>query len=285
MTPPSGPGLELHGQGRTIESDEADALRAAYAADGAVVVRGLFSDDELALADRALQANIRDWSPLAQRASSADDGAFMEDFCSWDRIPDLEAFVRLPHAAALAGWLSESERIRLYHDHVLVRAAGTGQTTPWHQDQPYYNVDGRQNASMWVPLEPVSIDHGIRFVAGSHLGPWYLPRSFMDGAAKWFSEDELAECPDIEADPQRYPVVRWALEPGDAVFFHMLSLHAASGTSPDTARRVVSVRYLGDDMTFAPKPWRTSPPFTGLDRDLAPGASLDHPRFPILWER
>lgn len=29
-----------------------------------------------------------------------------------------------------------------YHDHVLVKEPGAESETPWHQDQPYYPVDG-----------------------------------------------------------------------------------------------------------------------------------------------
>jgi hypothetical protein len=47
-------------------------------------------------------------------------------------------------------------------------------------------------------------------------------------------------------------------------------------------RRAFSLRFLGDDTTHAPRPWVTSPPFTGLDRELAAGAPMDHPLFPRL---
>ncbi len=50
-------------------------------------------------------------------------------------------------------------------------------------------------------------------------------------------------------------------------------------------RRVLSVRYLGDDMVHAPRRWTTSPPFDGLDAELADGAPMDHPLFPLLWTR
>ena len=42
---------------------------------------------------------------------------------------------------------------RFYHDHVLVKEGRTRQRTPWHQDQPYYNVDGR-GVSAWIPRRP-----------------------------------------------------------------------------------------------------------------------------------
>lgn len=49
----------------------------------------------------------------------------------------------------------ESTEARLYHDHTLVKEPGTSQETPWHQDQPYYNIDGFQNVSFWIPVDPV----------------------------------------------------------------------------------------------------------------------------------
>ena len=33
-------------------------------------------------------------------------------------------------------------RVRLFHDHLLVKEAGSAEPSPWHQDQPYYCVDG-----------------------------------------------------------------------------------------------------------------------------------------------
>jgi hypothetical protein len=29
--------------------------------------------------------------------------------------------------------------------------------------------------------------------------------------------------------------------------------------------------------------WTTSPPFPGLEDELADGAPLDHPLFPVVW--
>ncbi len=255
-----------------------------YERDGAVCVRGAFSADEMDLARAAIDANMASLSPLAQRASRDDDGAFVEDFRSWQRIPELEGFIRSTLAAAIAAELMGSDFVRLYHDHVLVREPGTSQRTPWHQDLPYYNVEGHQNVSMWIPVDAVERDSTLELIAGSHLGPWYMPRSFLDEQAKWFEEGSLAELPDLSADPETYPVVGWALEPGDAVCFHMLTLHAARGTG-ERARRVLSIRFLGDDMVHAPRSWTTSPPFPGLEDELPAGAPLDHPLFPVLWAR
>ena len=112
-----------------------------------------------------------------------------------------------------------------------------------------------------------------------------MPRTFMSNEARWFPEGSLAELPDIEADRSRFELLGWALEPGDLVAFHMLSLHASAGVDGDRRRRVFSVRYLGDDMRHAPRRWTTSPPFPGLETELPAGAPMAHALFPLLIDR
>ncbi|QCB45604.1 phytanoyl-CoA dioxygenase family protein [Hydrogenophaga sp. PAMC20947] len=256
----------------------------AYAADGAVVLRGVLSAADLRQLEAGVERNLAHLSPLALVASEKDDpGRFVEDFCTWQNNPAYREILEnsaLPHIAAQ---LMQSETARLYHDHLLVKASGTRQPTPWHQDQPYYNVSGRQNVSFWTPVDPVPLASTLRFVAGSHAGTWYMPRTFRDNQAKWFPDGALAELPAIDAEPQRFRQLGWALEPGDCVAFHMLSLHASNGTPPGTRRRVFSARYLGDDARHAPRPWRTSPPFPGLRERLPDGAPMTDPLFPLVW--
>ncbi|MDP7176589.1 MAG: phytanoyl-CoA dioxygenase family protein, partial [SAR324 cluster bacterium] len=158
---------------------------------------------------------------------------------------------------------------------------GTLQRTPWHQDQPYYNIEGMQNISFQIPVDPVPIEWTLEFVAGSHQDPWYMPRTFLKKQAKWFQEDELKELPDVEANPDKYRVLSWALEPGDAVVFHMLTLHAGRGAG--ALCRVFSLRLIGDDIRHAPRSWKTSPEFPGLSDLLPAGAPMNHEFFPLIW--
>lgn len=250
--------------------------------DGAVCVRGAFDPDWVRLAAAAIEANLADLSPLAKRASPDSDGAFIEDFCSWQRIAEMERFVRESPAARIAAQLMASSTVRLYHDHVLVKEPGTRQRTRWHQDLPYYNIEGAQQVSMWLPVDPVPRSSTLEFVRASHLGPRYLPRTFLDHEAKWFPEGTLAELPNFD-NADHWPVIGWELEPGDAVFFDMLTVHGAGGVHGPLRRRVLSLRFLGDDIVHAPRPWTTSPPFDGLD--LAAGAPMNDPRFPVLFDR
>lgn len=263
---------------------------ASYAAQGAVVLRGLLNPAEVELLRQGIDANLAAPGPRAIVASQPDDpGFFIEDFCRWQDIPAYRALVLGSPLAAAAGLLMGGQTARWYHDHMLTKEPGTRQRTPWHQDQPYYNVDGQQNVSFWIPADPVERSSTLEFLAGSHLGPWLMPRTFMSQEARWFPEGSLAELPDIAADlardPRSHEILGWALEPGDLVAFHMLTLHTAAGVAPGRRRRVFSVRFLGDDMVHAPRPWKTSPDFPGLAERLPAGAPLEDALFPLLWQR
>lgn len=260
-----------------------DAMVAAFQRDGVVCVPGLLDSNQVDHARRAIQTVLERPGPLAQVASGKDDpGVFTEDFCRWTQLPDVEQLARRSRAPRVAAELMRSATVRLYHDHVLVKEGGTRQRTPWHQDQPYYNVDGR-GVSAWIPVDPVPENGCLELVAGTHRGPWLMPRTFLAGEARWFPEGSLEELPDIEANREKFDIRRFEMAPGDAIFFDFLTVHGAPGFAFPGRRRVLSLRYLSDDVRHAPRRWRTSPPFEGLEDELAAGAPMDHPLFPVVW--
>jgi ectoine hydroxylase-related dioxygenase (phytanoyl-CoA dioxygenase family) len=267
---------------RAAAAVSSEAAR-AYQHDGAVCLRGLLTPDDVALLREGIDTNLAAPSPRAIVASQPDDpGHFIEDFCNWQHNAAYRRFIFESPLAHAAARLMQSSTVRLYHEHMLTKEPGTRQPTPWHQDQPYYNVAGFQNVSFWIPVDPVRRASTLEFVAGTHRGPWLMPRTFMTNEARWFPEGSLAELPDIESTRAQQPVIGWALEPGDLVAFHMLALHASAGVDGDRRRRVFSVRFLGDDMRHAPRPWKTSPEFPGLADELPAGAPMAHPLFPLL---
>jgi ectoine hydroxylase-related dioxygenase (phytanoyl-CoA dioxygenase family) len=258
-----------------------DALVTEFQTIGACVIRGALTSDEIALLERGIEANLADPGPLAAVASRADDpGRFFEDFCNWQRIPEYEAIMKRSVLPRIAASLMQSNTVRIYHDHLLVKDPRTQQPTPWHQDQPYYNIDGCQNVSFWIPVDPVPRESTLEFLSGSHSGGWLMPRTFMSSQAKWFPEGSLEELHDMSKPENASRVIGWALEPGDCVAFHMLTLHASAGSRQ--RRRVFSARYIGDDIVHAPRAWKTSPAFAGLQDELPAGSAMAHPLFPLV---
>jgi ectoine hydroxylase-related dioxygenase (phytanoyl-CoA dioxygenase family) len=274
-------------QPASLSQDQIDQFQQ----DGAIVIRQALCANELSILRQGIETNLQNLSKLALIASEpSDPGRFVEDFCTWQSNQHYQDIMFRSALPRYAKNLMHSETVRLYHDHLLVKEPGTQQTTPWHQDQPYYNVSGRQNVSFWIPVDTVPKETSLRLLARSHLGPWYMPRTFRDQQAKWFPEGSLQELPVINesiglaADQQNLAqrVLSWALEPGDCIAFHMLTLHAASGVGPAQQRRVFSARYIGDDARHAVRTWRTSPPFEGLSERLGPDEKMVDPLFPLI---
>jgi len=173
-----------------------------------------------------------------------------------------------------------SETARIFHDHILVKEPGNSIVTPWHQDQPYYLVDGTQNVSFWIPLDPISRDRTIEYISGSHLwGKSFKPKRF-DGS-DLFEGDTSESIPDIDARRQDLDILGWEMEPGDAVAFNFRTLHGAPANTSTSRRRVISLRWVGDDAVFIQRRGTPSPAFPDLNYE--DGAPFTGPEFPIIY--
>ncbi len=260
-----------------ISQDHIDA----YARDGTVLIKGLFADHVAALR-AGVARNMAEPGPYAaENLKEGEGGRFFDDYCNWTRIPEFEDVIRQSPASEVAADLMQSSTVQLFHDHVLVKEPGTSKPTPWHQDGPYYFVEGQQNVSFWSPLDPVT-DASLRCVAGSHL--WdrpVLPTRWL--AEDSFYPDDAAFIPVPDPDAEGMRVLEWALEPGDAVAFHFRCLHGARGNETTARRRAFSLRLVGDDARYVERPGRTSPPFPG--HDMVPGQRLREDWFPVLLQR
>ena len=254
---------------------------ATYQREGAVVIRGLFADHVALLRD-GVARNMAEPGPYAaENLEAGAPGRFFDDYCNWRRIPEFETVALHSHAAEVAAALMQSRTVQMFHDHVLVKEPGTTRATPWHQDGPYYFVEGRQNVSFWSPLDPVS-EASLRCVAGSHLWPKpVLPVRWLKEDT--FYEDSTAFIPVPDPDAEGMDIREWALEPGDAVAFHFMCLHGARGNTSTARRRAFSLRLLGDDARYTERPGRTSPPFPG--HGMIMGQRLREDWFPVIFRR
>jgi ectoine hydroxylase-related dioxygenase (phytanoyl-CoA dioxygenase family) len=253
----------------------------AFARDGAVCLRGVF-DDWVETIAAGIERNLREPGPYASESVGAgEDGRFFDDYCNWQRIPEFREVVYRSPAAEIAAAITGSETAQFFHDHVLIKEPGTAKPTPWHQDSPYYFVEGRQTVSFWIPVDPVE-DASLRCIAGSHL--WdkpVLPLRWLDEGDFYAGEADYLPVPDPDAEPERYRVLEWSLAPGDAVLFDFHAVHGARGNLSSRRRRALSLRWLGDDARYVTRPGRTSPPYPG--HGMTEGQRLRADWFPTVW--
>ena len=253
----------------------------AFQRDGVALIKGLFAD-HVDTIRAGIERNMAEPGPYAaENLKAGEGGRFFDDYCNWTRIPEFQDVVRNSPAAEVAADLMQSNSTQMFHDHVLVKEPGTSKPTPWHQDAPYYFVQGRQTVSFWSPVDPVQ-DATLRCVAGSH--DWDKPVL----PTKWLSEEDFypdadAYMPVPDPDAEGMKVVEWPMEPGDAVAFNFDILHGARGNQSTTRRRAFSLRLVGDDARYVQRPGPTSPPFPG--HDMTPGQRLREDWFPVLFQR
>jgi ectoine hydroxylase-related dioxygenase (phytanoyl-CoA dioxygenase family) len=262
----------------------------AFQRDGAICLQGVFEERWLDVIARGIEQNLANPSEFSE-SLDAGAGRFFNDYCNWQKIPEYRAYVMASPAAEIAARLMGSSKAIFYHEHLLIKEPGNLSKTPWHQDQPYYPVAGRQMCSIWMPLDPVPVESSLQFVKGSHAqGPLYIPRKFATQKNYQLKDESdltglagFENVPDdIDARPDKYEILSWALEPGDCVVFYGATLHGAAGNvSLDRSRRAFSTRWFGEEARFVERPWALSPPFTG---GLQVGEGMGCELFPVVWE-
>jgi ectoine hydroxylase-related dioxygenase (phytanoyl-CoA dioxygenase family) len=252
-----------------------------YHRDGVTLVRGLFRD-QVDLLRKGVARNMDEPGPYAaENLKDGESGRFFDDYCNWGRIPEFREAIEASPVAEIAADLMASDIVQMFHDHVLVKEPGTSKPTPWHQDGPYYFVEGTQTVSFWSPLDPVR-DATLRCVAGSHN--WkkpVLPTRWLAETSFYPDEDDFMPVPDPDAEGM--DIREWDMEPGDAVAFNFMVLHGARGNETRDRRRAFSLRLVGDDARYVERPGTTSPPFPG--HGMKPGQRLREDWFPVILDR
>ena len=253
----------------------------AYRHGGAVLIKGLFAE-YVDLIREGIELNMLSPGPYAaENLKPGEPGRFFDDYCNWQRIDQFRDVIYHSPVAEIAADLMGSQSAQIFHDHVLVKEPGTSKPTPWHQDSPYYFVEGHQTVSFWAPVDPVA-EASLRCVAGSHL--WdrpVLPVRWL--AEDQFYPDEKSYMPVPDPDAEAMDIREWVMEPGDAVAFDFHVLHGARGNHSAKRRRAFSLRFVGDDARYVERPGRTSPPFPGHGMLL--GERLRDDWFPTIFQR
>jgi len=165
-------------------------------------------------------------------------------------------------------------------EHVLIKEIGSKKRTPWHQDQSYYCVNGKDNCSFWIPLDEVNKNSSPEFVIQSNKwNKQFLPTKFF-GHSYDQKDGEFQNIPDIESNRSKYKIKSWKMNIGDAVVFNFSTVHGAPANKSKNRRRAFSIRFTGDDATYIKRKGEMSPPFPHVK--LKKGQALDSKTFPVL---
>lgn len=177
-----------------------------FEANGFAVVRGMFSPAEVSA--------FKEESRRLLQTHPAHAGVFVGLAAS------SELFRSLAHDPRLLDALEPllGPDIEFLSDKVVLKSSTMTAGSPWHQDWPYW--EGQHKISVWIAMDRATPANGcLKMLPGSHRRP-----VAHDGVAKEGEGFGFRLRPE-SVDESQAAII--PCEPGDAVLFHDLTLHAS----------------------------------------------------------
>ena len=260
--------------------------------DGAIFIKGKFDVKWIEKLKKGIERDINNPSPRF-KSHTLEKGvpAYLEDYWTWDLVPEFKDFVFNSPYAKIAAELMSAKKINLVMDNWFLRQGRSKSSTPFHHDISYFDMDGTM-CVLWLPLQPTGKNEGVVWVKGSHLwNKLFLRVLFKDG-----HKVEGKECiingkkyelpPDILGNKDKYEFLQWDCELGDCVIFDMRTLHGTLSSSiPDktlsrytlrVAKEDAKISYIGDWTSYN---YRKAMQDAGYKN----GDSLGGKMFPVLY--
>ena len=262
-------------------------VRERYRRDGVLFIPEALHPEWLMLIELGLQRVLMNNGQMKHKFFAETPGEFVETVRNFDVTPEIQ---RLAYDSPIADMISDlvdSERIWLYSEEFFIKEGNGCERTPWHQDLPYWPLQGEQIGSMWISLDPLPQSECLELICGSHRQTLYdgfdPSQVNSDPTAPYYGVD-LPPLPDIQAERAQWDIVSAQITPGDVVIFHPGVIHGGGSTNESERRRVITVRCYGDDVVYVKRPdSRPTVPLTpGLSLALRPGDPLRHPYYPQL---
>jgi phytanoyl-CoA hydroxylase len=241
--------------------------RALFEEQGHLVVGPLVSSEQVVRLRRAFEQQAVAWA--AEIDTPLDEYlAVVSQWTNvWEHNPAFREQLFHQRAAAIAAELIGCEKVRVFHDHLIVKPPQGGGTIPWHRDLPNWPVAEPRAVSCWLALDDVTPESGaMRFMPGGHKEPMTRSIDFLNEEKVWGEREKEAVAVGVPA--------------GWAIFHHCLSWHTSPPNATDGWRRAYITIYLDATCTYAPSRagWH---PVSGRVT-VPPGAVFNEDAFPTL---
>ncbi len=257
---------------RPISDDDIET----YRRDGAVCLRKVFDRDWIDALLPIAQAMViekKDFGLLPHRPVN-----FMSRV-----IPAFRELAFDSPMGEACGRTMQSKEVRFLFDQVFAKAPRSEAKTVWHNDRSGWPVTGTMIPSFWMPLTPVVKANSLEVIAGSHSNDvvyWNL----TSNSRQMIKPPDRLNVPngeEVRNNPD-FRFLSWDMEPGDALLIHPWALHYSSGNPTDGWRIAVSIRPLGDDVRWDPRPECVNMAGISFD-EMIPGEKPQGAMVPLIW--
>jgi hypothetical protein len=219
---------------------------AAYQRDGFVVVKGLYSGEEM-LAWKKLMGEVLDAEKRAAKKDEwdiTDSGVrvWMSDLIH----PTLREAMRDDHVVPILNQIIGPD-VEFLSAKAVFKNAKTAFPSPWHQDWFYW--EGANKVSIWIALDDATPANGcLKFVPGAH-------RKVFN---KTTASENAFTFRITERDLEGWPVATIEVRRGDAVFFHDLAVHSSYPNTAGTDRWSLISTYRDASVLDSATVWKTA---------------------------
>ncbi len=263
---------------------------------GVTLVERAISDEWIETLRAGVARNVAEPSERSRLWNRDAEGrTTFYDSQAWRTIEEYRDFVLHSPMAEIAGRVMGVSKVNFFFDAVFIRSPGAKFRTPFHQDEPYWSVEGFETSSVWTPLVPVEKRSALEFVAGSHR--WdktYRQTNFgaLTGDERdqvmYDPADQRDDFPDIEGNRSDYEILSWDMQPGDVAVFNARMIHGGSGNlADDRDLKVFNTQWLGDDVRVRFRSEGMDPDHSEVMKanGLADGDKVGTDLYPELWRR
>jgi ectoine hydroxylase-related dioxygenase (phytanoyl-CoA dioxygenase family) len=150
----------------------------------------------------------------------------------------------------------------LWGCHVFCKPPREGYETPWHQDGHYWPIRPLANCTVWVALEPSTVDNGcLRVIPRSHRGHVLHEHLHEDRTDLTLNQRLAAGFDERDA-------VDVELQPGQMSLHDVYMIHGAKPNTSSQRRTGVALRYMPSTSVFE-RDLRPADGKTGVPVDFA----------------
>lgn len=229
-----------------------------FLADGYIRLNKVISTEELEWYRARYDSLFADESEVKQLGGKDEQGraALPQILNPHQKIPELLDLPYLKRLEMIAKFVLGPEAT-FRNDHMILKPAGHGAATPWHQDQAYHKPDHIVTTiNFWLPLEGATVSGGsMHYVRRSHRGTIVPHRYLIPGDRNsamvadhqdyWSANGEALECPI-----------------GSVLLHHSYCMHYAGPNLTDQPRRAyIAVFAIPPQPLKKPfdLPWQSNP--------------------------
>lgn len=217
-----------------------DQLQQDYERDGIVRIRKFFTEETVAEVrselDRYIVSDLPS-KPADARTLEA-DGRTIRNL--WRLEQHNDYFRELGHRAEITSLVAKLVRGKpvLMAVETFNKPARVGSGVPYHQDNAYFCQEPPDMLTLWVAIDPVTVENGaVYFIEGPHkLGLLPTKPSGVTG-----NSIGLAEPPATPKSDQFCAT----LDPGDATIHHCETIHHSAPNHTDQSRLALLFVYRG----------------------------------------